>query len=88
MFYKIKRSILNINLPLLKEIMVLAFPVIISNISRVFMHLTDTAMVGRLGKNELAAVGMAGMVIWIAISMGIGFRIATQSVAARRLGFQ
>ena len=66
--------------------MVLAFPVIISNISRVFMHLTDTAMVGRLGKNELAAVGMAGMVIWIAISMGIGFRIATQSVAARRLG--
>ncbi len=86
MFKKVKFFVLNINFPLFKEIMILAFPVILSNISRVFMHLTDTAMVGHLGKNELAGVGMAGMGIWIAISTGIGFRIATQAVASRRLG--
>ena len=86
MFYKIRHSIFNFDLPLFKEVMLLAFPVIISNISRVFMHITDTAMVGHLGKNQLVAVAMSGMIIWIAISVGIGFRIATQSVAARRVG--
>ena len=86
MFPKIREFIFQIDASLFKEVMILAFPVIISNISRVFMHITDTAMVGHLGKNELVAVGMSGMIIWIAISIGIGFRIATQSVAARRVG--
>jgi len=86
MLHKIKGFILNIDIPLFKEVMLLAFPVIISNISRVFMHITDTAMVGHLGRNPLVAVAMSGMIIWIAISVGIGFRMATQSVTARRLG--
>ena len=86
MLHKIKGFILNPDTSLFKEVMLLAFPVILSNISRVFMHITDTAMVGHLGKNPLVAVAMSGMMIWIAISVGIGFRIATQSVVARRLG--
>ena len=86
MLHNIKRSVLNVDTPLFKEVMFLAFPVIASNISRVFMHITDTAMVGHLGKNQLVAVAMSGMLLWIAISIGIGFRIATQSVASRRLG--
>ena len=86
MLHKLKGFILHVDISLFKEVMLLAFPVIISNISRVFMHITDTAMVGHLGKNPLVAVAMSGMIIWIAISVGIGFRIATQSVTARRLG--
>ncbi len=86
MLHKIKDFIINPDWPLFKEVSLLALPVIVSNISRVFMHITDTAMVGHLGKNPLVAVAMSGMIIWIAISIGIGFRIATQSVTARRLG--
>ena len=86
MLRKLKGYILEMDFPLFKEVMVLALPVIVSNISRVLMHITDTAMVGHLGKNPLVAVAMSGMMIWIAISVGIGFRIATQSVTARRLG--
>ena len=86
MFHKLKGFVLHIDASLFKEVMLLALPVIISNISRVFMHITDTAMVGHLGKNELVAVAMSGMIVWIAISVGIGFRIATQSIAARRVG--
>lgn len=86
MFHKLKGFIFHIDTSLFKEVMLLALPVIISNISRVFMHITDTAMVGHLGKNELVAVAMSGMIVWIAISVGIGFRIATQSIAARRVG--
>lgn len=86
MFHKLRGFILNIDVSLFKEVMILAFPVIVSNVSRVLMHITDMAMVGHLGKNELVAVAMSGMIIWIAISVGIGFRIATQSITARRLG--
>ena len=86
MFHKLKGFIFQIDVPLFKEVMILAFPVIVSNISRVFMHITDTAMVGHLGKNNLVAVAMSGMFIWVAISVGIGFRIATQAIVARRIG--
>ena len=72
MLHKLRGFILHVDIPLFKEVMLLAFPVIISNISRVFMHITDTAMVGHLGMNPLVAVAMSGMIIWIAISVGIG----------------
>lgn len=86
MIRSVKSLLFSYNKEIFKEVMVLAFPVIISNLSRVFMHITDTAMVGLLGKNSLVAVAMSGMMIWIAVSLGIGLRIATQSVVARRLG--
>ena len=86
MLHSIKRFVLNVDVPLFKEVMYLAFPVIASNISRVFMHITDTAMVGQLGKNQLVAVSMAGMILWIVISIGVGLRAATQAVTSRRLG--
>jgi len=86
MLHNIKFLLFPQNKYIFKEVMVLALPVIISNLSRVFMHITDTAMVGLLGKNSLVAVAMSGMMIWIAISIGIGLRISAQSVVARRLG--
>tara|TARA_B110000116_G_scaffold67605_1_gene58225 strand:- start:895 stop:2316 length:1422 start_codon:yes stop_codon:yes gene_type:complete len=72
--------------PLFNYIFTLAIPVIISNISRVMMGLVDTAMVGHLGANAIAAVGMASMVTWTAMSLGIAFRTGTQALVSRRLG--
>tara|TARA_B100000401_G_scaffold190489_2_gene128259 strand:+ start:3047 stop:4450 length:1404 start_codon:yes stop_codon:yes gene_type:complete len=71
---------------LFKHIFILAIPVIISNISRVLMGLVDTIMVGHLGASAIAAVGMASMVTWAAMSIGIAFRTGTQTVVSRRLG--
>ena len=71
---------------LFKHIFILATPVIISNLSRVIMGIVDMVMVGHLGASALAAVGMAAMVTWTAISLGIAFRTGTQTVVARRLG--
>ena len=71
---------------LFKHIFVLATPVIISNLSRVLMGIVDMAMVGVLGASSLAAVGMAGMVTWTAMSLGIALRTGTQTVVSRRLG--
>ena len=86
MLSKIRALILPKDPQLFKEIVLLGFPVIVSNLSRVAMQLTDTAMVGRLGSTQLVGVAMGGMILWIAMSSGIGLRIATQSVTARRLG--
>ena len=71
---------------LFKYIFTLAFPVIISNISRVMMGLIDTIMVGHLGAKAIAGVGVASMVTWTFISLGIAFRTGTQTVVSRRLG--
>jgi len=71
---------------LFKKIFTLATPVIVSNLSRVLMGLVDMAMVGHLGTTALAAVGMAGMVTWTAMSPGIALRTGTQTIVSRRLG--
>ena len=52
----------------------------------IIMGIVDLAMVGILGKNALAAVGMGGMVTWTAMSLGIALRTGTQTVVSRRLG--
>jgi len=71
---------------LFSTIFVLATPVIISNISRVLMGVIDMAMIGHLGGSAIAAVGMAGMVTWTVMSLGIALRTGTQTIVSRRLG--
>ena len=66
----------------------LATPVVLSNISRTMMSFVDVMMVGHLGSKALAATGMGSMVVWTIISFSIGLRTATQTVASRRLGQQ
>ena len=68
------------------EVIALSIPVILSNISRVLMGLIDMGMVGRLGSNAIAAVGMGSMIVWVLMSLGISLRTATQTLSARRLG--
>ena len=72
--------------PVSKELFTLAFPVILSNLSRVFMSVVDVAMVGRLGAAALAATGMGAMLFWGALSLVIGIRTGVQTVASRRFG--
>ena len=72
--------------PVYKELFALAFPVILSNLSRVLMSVVDVAMVGRLGAAALAATGMGAMLFWGALSLVLGIRTGVQTVASRRLG--
>ena len=69
-----------------KAVWLLAFPVIISNLSRVIMSLVDIAMVGHLGPEALAATGMGGMLAWGALSIVLGIRTSVQTITSRRLG--
>ena len=82
----IKKFIFPNNIGLFKNVLFLAWPIILSNLSRVFMGIADVAMVGHLGAEALAATGMGNMLFWGALSFMIGVRTATQTVTARRLG--
>ena len=68
------------------EIIALAAPIIAGMGSQIVFNLVDTAMVGRLGTEALAAVGLAGMMIWASVSVLQGLGYAVQSATARRLG--
>ena len=50
------------------------------------MGLIDTMMVGHLGAKAIAGVGVASMVTWTFLSLGIALRTGTQTVVSRRLG--
>ena len=82
----IKKYLLPQDKKVSREVLILALPVIFSNLSRVFMSVVDVAMVGHLGPTALAATGMGAMLFWGALSFMLGIRTAVQTVSARRLG--
>lgn len=82
-----------------REVLALAWPVVISMLSYTLMSAADAVFVGRLGTRPLAAIGLGIVVMFLARSYGIGLlsglRIVTSHrtgaeahEAARRLGWQ
>jgi len=70
----------------IKKVMFLGAPLLAGLISEFFMYLSDSAMVGRLGTEYLAAMGIAVMVaeiLWIIIWP---IAPATQTIASQRYG--
>ncbi len=71
---------------LLRIIGGLAAPVVLANVSQTLMGLVDTLMVGRLGADALAAVGVATL-LFSAVAMSIkAVDVAVQTYTARRVG--
>jgi MATE family multidrug resistance protein len=70
----------------LREVAGLAWPVIISQMSSTLMGVVDTAMVGRLGATELAAVGFAHIWTWTLFSLFIGTASGVQTFVAQHHG--
>ena len=72
----------------IKNIIFLAIPIIISNLSRVFMELADMSMIAAAkdGSNALAAIGFSSMLLWILFGIGISLRTSTQTITSRRFG--
>ena len=63
----------------LREVSALAWPVILSQISSTLMGVVDSAMVGRLGATELAAVGFANVWSWTLFSLFFGAATGVQT---------
>ncbi|TGK12532.1 MATE family efflux transporter [Leptospira fletcheri] len=68
------------------SIISLAIPVVLAMVSQTVVWSTDSIMVGYLGKEALAAIGMGGVTYYTLIAFLIGFSMGIQIIVARRFG--
>jgi len=64
----------------------IALPLTAAYVAEMAMVITDMIIVGRLGSNELAAVGLAGDLFWIFLLIGMGVISIVGVLAAQSLG--
>jgi MATE family multidrug resistance protein len=69
-----------------REVWTLAYPAILTMMSQTVMSLVDAMMVGRLGKLELAAVGLAGTLVWCIFSFFNGTVTGVNTFVAQYYG--
>jgi putative MATE family efflux protein len=69
-----------------RRILGIAAPIVGGMVSQNILNLVDTAMVGSLGKEALAGVGIGGFASFMAVSALTGLSAAVQAVSARRVG--
>lgn len=72
--------------PLTKRVLALAGPAMASMMSHTLLTLVDTAMVGRLGADALAAVGIGGMVMYVVMSAFFAIDSGARAIVARYYG--
>ncbi len=70
----------------LSTILALALPIIGGMESQNVLNLIDTLMVGRVGADALAAVGMGGFMVFLANAFVTGMATGVQAMVARRQG--
>lgn len=60
----------------------LAYPIVLGMLGHTLVGIIDNAMVGRIGATELAAASLANSLVFVAMSLGIGFSTAITPMAA------
>lgn len=69
-----------------REVWDLAYPAIITMVSQTVMWTVDSAMVGHVGKTELAAVGLGGLMVWTLYSFFVGVSYSVSTFVAQSFG--
>ena len=69
-----------------RQVILLASPVILTHLSITLMGVVDSAMVGRLGATELAAVGFGGTWLWTLFNGFVGAGTVVQTFVAQHHG--
>jgi len=70
----------------LRAVLSMSAPIVVATISRTTMSFVDFAMVSRLGTEAQAAVGTASIMLFVAISGGIGVMSCVSTFASQALG--
>jgi MATE family multidrug resistance protein len=69
-----------------RMIFALALPIVGGMISQNVLNLVDTGMVGRLGDDALAGVGVGGFANFTGVATVMGLSAGVQAISARRFG--
>jgi MATE family multidrug resistance protein len=70
----------------IREVFDLAYPVVLTTLSTTAMGVVDSAMVGRLGATELAAVGFGGVWLWTLFALFYGAGTGVQTFVSQADG--
>jgi len=70
----------------IKNIIKIGLPLLASQMSHYLMNLADTAMVGRLGVQQLAAISMSSLFFYIFAVLVWPISIGAQAISSRRFG--
>jgi putative MATE family efflux protein len=73
---------------ILRNLLVLSWPMIVSNSLNVLGPTVDMIWIGRLGASDIAAVGVAGLVVMLVNALIMGLFTGYRSMVARRIGAQ
>ncbi|ADQ66349.1 MATE family efflux transporter [Halogeometricum borinquense] len=71
---------------LLKPLLVLSLPIILSQMMQVCYNLADTFWVGRVGENAVSALSFSWPIVFLMISIGGGFTVAGTVLVAQNKG--
>lgn len=71
---------------ILRNLLILSWPMIVSNSLNVLGPTVDMIWIGRLGASEIAAVGVAGLVAMLVNAVIMGLFTGYRSMVARRIG--
>jgi MATE family multidrug resistance protein len=70
----------------LSRILTIGIPIIMGMLSQSLLNLVDAAMVGNLGAEALAGVGIGSYASFLTVSLVMGLSAAVQTLVARRMG--
>ncbi len=77
---------MKIEQTMIRQILRLAYPVIVGMVSHTVLNLVDTAMVGRLGDIALGSVGLGSYLVLVMVLVFGSLSIGTQAIVSRRSG--
>ncbi|MCA9563072.1 MAG: MATE family efflux transporter [Myxococcales bacterium] len=81
-----KDRVINRPMGTYAELIRVAWPIVVANLSYTAMALTDTVVVAQLGTKEVAAVGLAGTITWALVVFGVGLISAVKVVVSQAHG--
>ena len=68
------------------ETVKLALPIALTQLGQIAMMTTDLALIGRLGDDAVAAVGLAHLILFFGFVLGMGLVSAVAPLAAQAFG--
>lgn len=69
-----------------REILNIAYPIMIGNLAQTLISFVDTAFLGHVGAIALGASMMAGIYYYVFATLAWGFSVCIQIIVARRYG--
>ena len=81
-----KRAINLLDGPIFPSLTRLALPVVGTSLVQMAYNMVDMIWIGRVGSNAVAAVGAAGMYMWLASGIATLSRVGGQIKVAHSLG--